>query len=517
MVAGPRESDITHAHRYAWRLWLGSTLLVVSLPALAAPPPVVTVAQGRLAGAADGKGGALFLGIPFAAPPVGSQRWRAPQPAAPWQGTRQATAEPPSCPQNDSRWNRVDAARGREDCLYLDVHTPRLDPAPKLPVLVWIHGGSNRAGSAAGTVRTNLVQKGIVVVAIQYRLGVLGFLSLPALSQEQGGSSGNYGLMDQIQALRWVHDNIARFGGDPERVTIAGQSAGGQDVGLLMVARGTGGLFAGAWATGGTPAFGQGTRTLSQNEAIGEQLPVAMGVAGTLDALRAAPVAQLLAGDLKLRSSVLTSNDYLWLQAIADGRVITQPPALSYAFGQSRRVPFVLSSNRIELQVPGGEVKIPRRLGQAFGADAAAALRYYGIGQRDPMFKRDASYGSLADRIGTDTDFRCTGDNVARMHAAGGSPTWRAQVSVESSGKASHHSAELPFLFDGLPLNASAPQVTLQAYLARFVKTGTPNGEGLPRWPRFVPGAEDYVDFTAAGVMPGRDLGGPICWLVNGV
>lgn len=508
---------MTNAHRYAWRLCLGSTLLSVSLSALAAPPPVVTVAQGKLAGAPDGKGGALFLGIPFAAPPVGSRRWRAPQPAAPWQGTRQATAEPPSCPQNDYQWNRVDAARGREDCLYLDVHTPGLDSAARLPVLVWIPGGSNRAGSAAGTVRTHLTDKGIVVVAIQYRLGVLGFLSLPALSQEQGGSSGNYGLMDQIQALRWVHDNIARFGGDPERVTIAGQSAGGQDVGLMMVAVGTGGLFAGAWATGGTPAFGQGTRTLAQNEAIGEQLPAAMGTAGSLAALRAAPVAKLLAGDLKLRSPVLTSNDYLWLQAIADGRVITQPPALSYALGQSRRVPFVLSSNRIELPVPGGEAQIPRRLDQAFGTDAAAARRYYGVGQGHPMFKTDASYGSLADRIGTDTDFRCTGDNVARMHAASGAPAWRAQVSVEAHGKASHHTAELPFLFDGLPLNAHAPQLTLQAYLVRFIKTGNPNGEGLPAWPRSVPGAGAYVDFTAAGVKPGRHLGGPICRLVNGV
>lgn len=479
--------------------------------------PQVAVRQGRLEGRSDGKGGAVFLGIPFAAPPVGALRWRAPRDPAPWHGVRKAFREPPSCPQNDYRWNTVDAHRYSEDCLYLDVHTPDLHPTRKMPVLVWIHGGSNRAGSAAGIVQTHLTRDGIVVVALQYRLGVLGFLSLPSLSGEQGGTSGNYGLMDQIKALRWVHDNIGRFGGDPNRVTISGQSSGAMDVGLLLLAHGTKTLFAGAWATGGTPGFGEPGRSLVQNEALGKQLVTVLDVPDSLSSLRAVPVAKLLAADLELHGKVLTSDDYLWLQAVVDGRVITRPPALSLAQGLARHVPYVMTTNRIELPVPGGSHQIARRLQQVFGTDINAAKRYYGIDGGPPVIGEDASYGSLAQRIGTDTDFRCPADHVLRMYAARGSATWRAQFSVEAHHRPSHHSAELPYLFDGLPLNKANPKLTIQAYFANFIKTENPNSKGLPDWPRFVPGKEAYVDFTYAGVNHGAHLGGPICRLVNGI
>ncbi|MEY2151390.1 carboxylesterase/lipase family protein [Rhodanobacter sp. 115] len=505
-----------------WTIWLRAAMfalsMLVTLPVLAkVVGPKVTVMQGQLVGKADGTGGAVFLGIPFAAPPLGTLRWRAPQNVMPWHGVRSALVEPPSCPQNDYHWNSVDAHRYNENCLYLNIHTPKLDPHAHLPVLVVIHGGSNRCGSAAGTVQTNLTRQGIVVVAIQYRLGVLGFLSLPALTAEQRGSSGNYGLMDQIKALQWVHDNIARFGGDPQRVTISGESAGGQDVGLLMLAHLKHSLFAGAWESSGSPGFGQPARTLAQNEAIGTQLAAAIGVPDTLSALRAVSVSKLLAGDLKLHSKALTSDDYMWLQAVVDGRVITAPPALSLALGEVSKIPYVISSNRIELEVPGGGPQIPKRMHIAFGTDTAAAKRYYGLDGHPPLGHFDASYGPLVDRMGTDTDFRCSGNNVLRMHAATGSASWRDQVSVESSGKPSHHGADLPYLYNGLPLNRSRPSVTLQAYYANFIKTGNPNGKGLPLWPRFAAGNEVYVDFTAAGVKTGVNLGGPVCRLVNGV
>lgn len=499
-------------------LFCSGLALFLAFPLHAAAPPRVNVVQGRLSGKSDGHGGAIFLGIPFAAPPVGRLRWRPPQDPAHWPGVRQAVHEPPSCPQNDYGWNHRDAHRYSEDCLYLDIHTPSLHPRHPLPVLVVIHGGSNRCGSAAGTVMTNLTRRGIIVVAIQYRLGVFGFLSLPALSQEQGGHSGNYGLMDQIKALRWVHDNIARFGGDPKRVTIAGQSAGGQDVGLLMIAHGDHGLFQRAWATGGPPGFGQPPRTLAQNEAIGKQLSAAAGVADTLQALRAAPVKKLLAGDLRLHSKLQTSDDYVWLSAVVDGRVLTAPPVLSFARGKSRHVPYVVSTNRIELPVPGGESAIDTWAHRVFGAqDYPAAARYYGLGGHKPVRTFAASYGSLSERMGTDTDFRCPGDRAARMHAATGAATWRDQFSAEAHGQPSHHGAELPYLFDNLPMDPSRPEVTLQAYFANFIRNGTPNGPGLPHWKRFVPGREAYVDFTDHGVRHGTHLGGPICRLVNGI
>ncbi len=197
-------------------------------------------------------GRALFRGIPFAAPPIGRLRWHAPVPPARWQGIRDASRSAPACLQIDYGWNHTAAANQSEDCLYLDVGTPSVAPSAPLPVMVWIHGGGNRGGSGAGTVESRIVQRGIVLVSIQYRLSALGFLSHPAL----GTHSGNYALMDQQAALRWVRENIAKFGGDPDNVTLFGESAGAQDVGLQMLLPGARSLFAKAIEESGTPGFG---------------------------------------------------------------------------------------------------------------------------------------------------------------------------------------------------------------------------------------------------------------------
>jgi para-nitrobenzyl esterase len=487
--------------------------LLTSLSALAAPAKVtVTTGNGKLAGQSDGKGGAVFLGIPFAAPPTGARRWRAPRDAAAWSGVRDATHAPSACAQNDYGWNKADALHSSEDCLYLNLNTPNLHPPQPLPVLVWIHGGSNRAGSAADIDRIKLAHAGIVVVSVQYRLGVLGFISLPALSAEQGGHSGNYGLMDQLAALKWVHREIGRFGGDPRRVTIAGQSAGGMDVGLLALEARDQQLFAGAWGTGGTPAFGQPVRSLAQNEALGTQLEQRLHV-NDLKQLRDAPLKALLAADLQLHSDAITDDSYLWLQAVVDGKVVTQSPASSLADVPATAIPYVLSTNRIELQVPGGSAKIERRLHQVFGAHYTAAAKHYGVDGQAEAVTDAASLGTLAERIGTDTDFRCAGNHVLARYAAHGAPAWRAQFSFEPS----HHSAELPYLYEGTPLNAARPAVRPQAYFINFIKTGDPNGAGLPSWPRFTPATGAYVDMDAAGVHAGTHLGGTICDLFDGV
>ncbi len=238
----------------------------------------------------------LFRGIPFAAPPLGPLRWKPPQPVVPWRGVRASLKQPASCLQNDHGWNRGDVLIGSEDCLTLDVRTPSM--TGKLPVLVWIHGGSNRAGGPNDIVLSD-VGKQVVIVGVRYRLGIFGFLSHRKLTAEQG-ASGNYGLMDQLAALRWVHRNIAKFGGDPANVTIAGESAGSQDVSLLLLEPAARPLFQRAIMESGTPGFGMPFRSLEDAEAIGAETDRLLGTGGNLAKLRHAPAKALLAADLKL-------------------------------------------------------------------------------------------------------------------------------------------------------------------------------------------------------------------------
>src|SRR6185312_17144401 len=174
-------------------------------------------------------------------------------------------------------------------------------------------------------------------------------------------------------------------------------------------------------------------------------------------------------------------------------------------------IPYVLSTNRIELQVPGGSAKIDRRLRQVFGEHYAAAARHYGVDGNAGAAAGAANLGTLAERIGTDTDFRCAGNHLLARYVAHGAPAWRAQFSFEPS----HHSAELPYLYEGKPLNATRPAVSPQAYFINFIKTGDPNGVGLPSWPRFTPDTGAYVDMGADGVHAGTHLGGSICDLFD--
>ena len=206
----------------------------------------VAVASGRIAGTSEA-GVAAWLGVPFAAPPVGSLRWRPPQPVASWSGVRQAMVFAPACMQTGVSMPGEAPPVTSEDCLYLNVWAP--ERADKLPVIVWIHGGGWANGATAMPLYSgaNLARRGVVFVSIAYRLGPMGFLAHPELSAESGAAtSGNYGLMDQVAALKWVQANIATFGGDPTRVTIAGQSAGAMSVSLLMASPTATGLFAGA-------------------------------------------------------------------------------------------------------------------------------------------------------------------------------------------------------------------------------------------------------------------------------
>ncbi len=388
----------------------GNTALVGAaagwlLFASAALAQVIPVTGGAIHGSQPKDGGLLFRGIPFAAPPVGALRWKPPQPVIPWKAVREATEQPASCIQNDQGWNTSDYVIGKEDCLTLDVRTPSL--GGKLPVLVWIHGGSNRAGGPNDIVLSD-VGKQVVIVGVRYRLGIFGFLSHPALTAEQGGS-GNYGIMDQVAALRWVHDNIAKFGGDPGNITIAGESAGSQDVSLLLAAPAARGLFEKAIMESGTPGFGMTFRSLKEAERIGMQADDMLKAGGSIEKMRQMSVPALLAVDLKLHDENMQSDDMMWLRTTVDEKLFASDPRTLLESAPPR--PVIAGTNKIEFgsDRPHRDSIIARE----FGPNEAAARAYYHADQPNPP--EDPRLGSLDEQIGTDVVFRCPTEHLAQL------------------------------------------------------------------------------------------------------
>lgn len=465
----------------------------------AAAPPVIKVDGGSIRGS-DDKLSATFLGIPFAAPPVGERRWRAPAPVQAWRGIRDATVTPPACVQPDQGWNRADFVSGQEDCLTLDIRTPGL--TGKRPVMVWIHGGSNRAGSPAGMV-TSPVANEVVLVGIRYRLGILGFLSHPKLSAEAGGS-GNYGLMDQVAALQWIQRNIARFGGDPGNVTIVGESAGSQDVSLLLSAPAARTLFHLAIMQSGTPQFGLPLRSLSDAERIGEQADDLLGAGGDLARLRTASAQALLAVDKQLHDDALEADDYLWLRTTVDGKVIPAEPRTLLTDGPAR--PVIIGSNRFELDLPGGRTRRDAFLKKAFGPREAQARAFYESEPANPRL------GDMDQRIATDVTFRCPSINLANLLAGEGAPVWHYEFDVGADGGITRHSAEIGYAFGDEKFGAG---MSLRPYWVNFARTGNPNGDGLRHWPRFTTAAPTHVQFSNSGVSILGSLRPEICALID--
>lgn len=465
-------------------------------PALADDPVRISITGGAIHGEARGDG-AVFRGVPFAAPPVGERRWKPPAPVQAWTGVRDAAVSGAPCLQRAYDWNAKDAADSREDCLYLDIRTPALRPAAPLPVMVWIHGGANRAGSARGTVESSLVEQGVVVVSIQYRLGAFGFLSHPGLTAEGGGASGNYALMDQVAALRWVRNNIARFGGDPGNVTIVGHSAGGQDVGLLMVAPDARGLFHKAIEQSGAAGFGLPPRSLAQNEKLGEDLARAVG-ARDLAGLRAASGPAVLDAADGLKPPI-ADDGFVWLQAVVDGAVIRETPARTLAAGRQARVPLIIGNSASELSLYGGAANARSWIASEYGPGADQALAFYKVEARGEVSDQTAG------QIATDTGFRCPAIWVAARQIETGARVWRYDLGVAAPGSgAVRHGSELPFVFNTPP--AGSDQTTwprLQAYWVNFARTGDPNGAGLTPWPAADTTSTALV-FTPAGPIPIR-------------
>lgn len=474
----------------------------------------VTVAGGRIGGERLDDGSVVFKAVPFARPPVGNLRWTPPQAPAAWTGVRYETRSAPACLQVSYGWNADMAKTSSEDCLYLEVRTPEMHPDAPLPVMVFVHGGANRAGNGAGTVMSGLVDEGVVLVSVQYRLGVFGFLSHPALTAEGKGASGNYALMDQIKALEWVRDNIAAFGGDPSNVTLFGHSAGAQDVGLLMASPLADGLFDKAIIQSGPPQFGLPPRTLAENEAMGIELARRSSQGNpagrdALEALRNAPAVALQETADTLAPPVDDAS-FIWLQAVVDGHVLPQSPYEVFRAHKQAKVPLIIGTSAQELGLHGGEDAIYPTIHEAFGANRMKVLSFYGIDTR-LRAKPDPVLGDTAMQLSTDLMMRCPSDWTAWQVNASGQNTWLYQLDVDASGGIAHHGSELAFVFNHRPGDEASRQwPPLLEHWARFAKTGNPNGDGLPFWPFY--GTDGYyLQYEHKGPVARKGMRYEVC------
>jgi para-nitrobenzyl esterase len=471
-----------------------AAMLLAGGDAAQAGRPVVRTAQGSVRGI-ETDGVALFAGMPFAAPPIGARRWRAPGPAQSWRGTRSAARFGPDCPQP-----RRDGRSGgpqSEDCLTLTVATPSTK-ARNLPVLVSIHGGAYFAGSGRETFSRGMpaiVKDGVVLVAPNYRLGRLGFFAHPALTSEAPDATANYWLMDQVAALRWVRANIARFGGDPANVTIIGCSAGGSSVNALLATPAARGLFARASAHSAGGLF-NANRGLAEGEAQGLGFAARVNAAGqgpdALVRLRQMSATQLLAGDSG-------PPDF---GAIVDGRWLTAPLSVAFARGNAAHVPLITGSTSNEASVFGLMGFDKTVLARRFGIHLDAIAPAYGV----------ADSVELIRQVQTDFIFTAAAMGMTALAARAGNPAWSYHFDyVDKARRGSvpgaAHCEDTPYWLGqqhGVADEDAAIGRTMRAYLLNFVRNGDPNGPGLPRWEGSPAGAVNPLLINSGtGMAPG--------------
>lgn len=467
-------------------------------PDAGAPPAevMVDIAEGPVVGLLD-QGVHTFWNIPYAESPEGDARWRPPVPRASWTEPHDGTARGVRCAQS----GLADFA-GVEDCLRLNVWTPELAPESPLPVMVWIHGGAFAVGSGSDSLydaQNIIAARPVVVVSINYRLGELGYLAHPALSAEGGGTSGNYGLLDQIEALRWVQRNVGRFGGDVDNVTVFGESAGGHSVCQLVASPTSRGLFHRAISQSGIcslPMF-----TLAEAEPRGETFAASVGCDGAdpLTCLRALPPEAL---QVRLDPSALPGGLFyqrsIPIFPIADGTHLPDSlDALMRAGAHDTSVPVIVGSNTDEAELFQGpflstqvadEAEYREALGRFWSATSADA-----IVAEYPVADYDSANDALTVAT-TDGFFICPARRTTRALADAGNPTWQyvfAGLPQGSPFPGSFHSAELTFLFGNSSTLGSAGargagiSGAMQGYWTRFAETGDPNGDGAFAWPAY--------------------------------
>ncbi|MCC3153390.1 carboxylesterase family protein [Hymenobacter sp. BT770] len=482
----------------------------------AEPMGIVEVAGGKLSAEVISGGIRAFKGVPYAAPPVGELRWRAPQPAYSWKHVRPATRFGPRAMQLPIFGDMNFRSKGvSEDCLYLNVWTPAKTAQERRPVLVYFYGGGFVAGDGSEPRYDgeSMARQGIVAVTVNYRLGVFGFLAHPELTKESPNhASGNYGLLDQAAALQWVRANIAAFGGDPKHITIAGESAGSYSVSAQMASPLAKDLLVGAIGESGSLLGLQPMPSLAQAEQTGVAFAATVGTA-SLAALRALPAQQLLEATGKPGAPRFS--------AIVDGYFLPRSPAEIYAAGQQARVPLLVGWNSQEMSAPFllGEApptaqNFRNAVQKLYGDRAAEILKLY---PANTDVEAEQSATDLAsDRFiaystwkWADQHLQTSGQPVYRyLYArprpamtpamgnatsglAGGITKGNAAAPVAPPARGAVHSAEIEYALGNLDSNkvfAWTPEdyqvsKTMQAYFANFIKTGNPNGPGLLAWP----------------------------------
>jgi para-nitrobenzyl esterase len=476
-------------------------------PAAALEGARVTLpAQGELRGVVAGDV-AVFRNIPYAAPPVGALRWRPPQTPSPWVGERDASAFGPACIQ---MWQGAAPQGESEDCLSLNIWAPRTADAALKPVIVWIHGGAFKLGTGGTELHdgSRYARRGVVVVTLNYRLGWLGFFAHPALKPAPGEAAGNYGIMDQIAALEWVRDNIALFGGDFNRVTIAGESAGAISVDILMVSPEARGLFAGAIAQSG---FGRnrlqaiagvaGPTAETDGRAFAQALGIAGEGADAMAALRALPAEAFATAPPNILGAP---------SVMVDGVVMPEQVEAAFARGAQAGVPYITGGTSWEASLMPALTAYPGWLAGRIAAADPAIAELYGFATNP----NQAAADFITDFYETEPD-----RHLARLHAQAGHPAFVYRFSYLPLAQRGTlpgvmHGLDVFYTFGtlpqrdlllyGVPIPAETPpdraiSEAMIAYWSGFAIHGAPGHAGGPAWPAVTYGRDPVLDFGADG------------------
>jgi para-nitrobenzyl esterase len=477
---------------------------------------VVQTAHGALVGIPGAQPGIrVFKGVPYAAPPVGDLRWRAPQPPSAWDGMRPADQFGPICPQFDPPQGSfyqqefyLQPEPQAEDCLYLNIWTAARSAEERRPVMVWFHGGAfvEGSGSLPSFHGETLARKGVVLVTVNYRLGVLGYFAHPELSAESAhGVSGNYGLLDQIAALRWVQEHIAAFGGDPQNITIFGQSAGSMSVFLLAVSPLAEGLFQRVIGQSGSPFAMREFHALSGAEEAGAQYTIEWG-ATSLNELRALPITTLLGDNIQ---AYRMRN---W-RPVVDGWALPGAPARLMIEGKQHAQSLLVGATANEWTPTGAYMKISPELFRK-----QAREQYGELAERLlELYPNESAQEALLAQIMSGTDRLLAGMRIwAELHRQQLPETAylyyfdRALPGRESEFYGAFHSGDLYYVFDTLdsterPWEEADRQLAdrMSSYWVNFAATGNPNGPGLPEWPAYDPQNPRLMELGARiGAIP---------------
>jgi para-nitrobenzyl esterase len=483
--------------------------LVASVAPLHAAIDAAKVATGSLKGSIS-DGVVSFLGIPFAAPPVGDLRWRPPQPAASWAGVRAATEYGHDCMQLPFPSDAAPLGTApSEDCLVLNIWSPAKRPAAKLPVMVWIYGGGYVNGGSSPAVYSGaqFAKRGILFVSFNYRLGRFGFFAYPALDRENPGDPhGNYGFMDQIAALQWVRRNIAAFGGDPANVTLFGESAGGGSVLTMMASPLSQGLFQKAIVEsgGGRSSAIIPDRTIKDAEVIGVAFAKKAGVSDLAE-LRKLPAEAIVD---KMNMATMFGAASTYSGPMIDGKLVVEPAEIAFRAGREAHIPVMIGANSADIGfVMGNTVEA---LLQPFSDLEKARAAY------DP--DGNGKVAQIRDELGKDRMMVEPARFIAQTVSAQGQTAYEYRFSyvaesMRAQWKGAPHATEIPFVFDtvkakyGKDLTAKDEAIAqaTNAYWAAFARSGNPNGAGRPDWPAYKAAKDILMDFTEAGPVAQAD------------